>query len=72
MVADQYKTYIPAGDQIIDVIPQEYTVDNIPNIIDPIGYTGVKVGALLFEIIVLSTVVTVLRESIPAVLSATW
>jgi cell division protein FtsA len=45
LVADQYKTYIPAGDQIIDVIPQEYTVDNIQNIIDPIGYTGVKVGA---------------------------
>ncbi len=45
LIADQYKTYIPAGDQIIDVIPQEYTVDNIQNIIDPIGYTGVKVGA---------------------------
>jgi cell division protein FtsA len=45
LIADQYKTYIPAGDQIIDVIPQEYTVDNIQNISDPIGYTGVKVGA---------------------------
>ncbi|MFN6374294.1 MAG: cell division protein FtsA [Chitinophagia bacterium] len=45
LIADQYKTYIPAGDQIIDVIPQEYTVDNIQNIADPIGYTGVKVGA---------------------------
>ncbi|MGN6163839.1 MAG: cell division protein FtsA [Flavisolibacter sp.] len=45
LVADQYKTYIPAGDQIIDVIPQEYTVDNFQNIADPIGYGGVKVGA---------------------------
>jgi cell division protein FtsA len=45
LIADQYKTYIPAGDQIIDVIPQEYTVDNFPNIADPIGYGGVKVGA---------------------------
>ena len=45
LIADQYKTYIPAGDQIIDVIPQEYTVDNIQNIADPIGYTGVKIGA---------------------------
>src|SRR5687768_3016965 len=45
LVADQYKTYIPAGDQIIDVIPQEYTVDNFQNIPDPIGYGGVKVGA---------------------------
>jgi len=45
LIADQYKTYIPAGDQIIDVIPQEYTVDNFQNISDPIGYGGVKVGA---------------------------
>ncbi|HEV3250440.1 MAG TPA: cell division protein FtsA [Puia sp.] len=45
LVSDQYKTYIPAGDQIIDVIPQEFTVDNFQNIISPIGYGGVKVGA---------------------------
>ncbi|MBC7688882.1 MAG: cell division protein FtsA, partial [Aquabacterium sp.] len=38
-------TYIPAGDQIIDVIPQEFTVDNFQNIPNPIGYSGVKVGA---------------------------
>src|ERR1035438_6725390 len=35
LVNDQYKTYIPAGDQIIDVIPQEFTVDNFQNIPDP-------------------------------------
>ncbi|HEX7755928.1 MAG TPA: cell division protein FtsA [Niabella sp.] len=45
LVSKQYKTYIPAGDQIIDVIPQEYTVDNMPNIVRPIGYSGVKLGA---------------------------
>jgi cell division protein FtsA len=45
LISDQYKTYIPAGDQIIDVIPQEFTVDNFQNIPDPIGYSGVKVGA---------------------------
>src|SRR5690349_12168592 len=45
LVSDQYKTYIPAGDQIIDVIPQEFTVDNFQNIPNPIGYGGVKVGA---------------------------
>src|SRR6186713_2439721 len=45
LVNDQYKTYIPAGDQIIDVIPQEFTVDNFQNIPNPIGYSGVKVGA---------------------------
>ncbi len=45
LIADQYRTYIPAGDQIIDVIPQEFTVDNFQNISSPIGYSGVKVGA---------------------------
>ena len=45
LIADQYKTYIPAGDQIIDVIPQEFTVDNFQNIQRPIGYGGVKLGA---------------------------
>lgn len=45
LISDQRKTYIPAGDQIIDVIPQEFTVDNYQNISNPIGYSGVKVGA---------------------------
>src|SRR5258708_4200863 len=45
LLSDQYKTYIPAGDQIIDVIPQEFTVDNFQNIARPIGYGGVKLGA---------------------------
>jgi len=45
LVADQYRTYIPLGDQIIDVIPQQFTVDNFQNIPNPIGYSGVKVGA---------------------------
>lgn len=45
LIGDQYKTYIPAGDQIIDVIPQEFTVDNFQNIPNPIGYGGVKIGA---------------------------
>lgn len=45
LIRDQYKTYIPAGDQIIDIIPQEFTVDNTSNVIDPIGMSGVKIGA---------------------------
>ncbi len=45
LIRDQYKTYIPAGDRIIDIIPQEYTVDNTPFVIDPIGMSGVKIGA---------------------------
>jgi cell division protein FtsA len=45
LIKDQYKTYIPAGDQIIDIIPQDFMIDNTPNILDPIGMSGVKVGA---------------------------
>ncbi|MBN8835794.1 MAG: cell division protein FtsA [Sphingobacteriia bacterium] len=45
LMDNQRKTFIPAGDQIIDVIPQEFYVDNIQNIKDPVGYNGVKVGA---------------------------
>lgn len=45
LIKDQYKTYIPAGDQIIDIIPQDFMIDNTPNILDPIGMSGIKVGA---------------------------
>lgn len=45
LIKDQYKTYIPAGDQIIDIIPQDFTVDSTGNITDPIGMSGVKIGA---------------------------
>lgn len=45
LVRDQYKTYIPAGDQIIDIVPQEFTVDSTPNVLEPIGMNGVKIGA---------------------------
>ncbi len=45
LIRDQYKTYIPAGDQIIDIIPQEFMVDNTPSVLDPVGMSGVKIGA---------------------------
>jgi cell division protein FtsA len=45
LIENQRKTFIPAGDQIIDVIPQDFHVDNHQNIKDPVGYNGVKVGA---------------------------
>lgn len=45
LIENQRKTFIPAGDQIIDVIPQDFHVDNIQGIKDPVGYNGVKVGA---------------------------
>src|SRR4051794_175216 len=45
LVDNQRKTFIPAGDQIIEVIPQDFHVDNFQNIKDPVGFNGVKVGA---------------------------
>ncbi len=45
LISNQRKTFIPAGDEIIEVIPQDFHVDNIQNIKDPVGYNGVKVGA---------------------------
>ena len=45
LINNQKKTFIPAGDQIIDVIPQEFYVDNNSNVKEPVGVNGVKVGA---------------------------
>jgi len=45
LLKDQYKTYIPAGDRIVDIIPQEYFVDNIQTTSSPVGMNGVKIGA---------------------------
>lgn len=45
LINDQYKTYIPAGDQIIDIIPQEFSVDNTPYVLNPVGMSGVKISA---------------------------
>ncbi len=45
LIADQRQTYIPAGDEIIDIVPQDFTVDSTANVIDPIGMSGVKIGA---------------------------
>ena len=45
LINNQKKMFIPAGDEIIEVIPQDFQVDNILNIKDPVGYNGVKVGA---------------------------
>jgi cell division protein FtsA len=45
LIKDQFKTFIPAGDQIIDIIPQDYTIDGFSGIVDVKGRTGVKIGA---------------------------
>src|SRR5437763_7704035 len=45
LIENKRKTFIPAGDKIIEVIPQDFHVDNFQNIKDPVGFNGVKVGA---------------------------
>lgn len=44
-VEDMHKMVMPPGEEIIDVIPQEYIVDNSPEIKDPIGMEGVRLEA---------------------------
>ena len=42
---DMYKIVIPPGNEIIHVMPQDYTVDYEEGIKEPIGYTGVRLEA---------------------------
>lgn len=47
LINDQSKTHIPAGDQIIDIIPTEFSVDSHSNLSEKevIGMNGTKFGA---------------------------
>jgi cell division protein FtsA len=45
LVEDMYKLLMPPGEEIIHVLPQEFTVDNEPGIKDPIGMAGVRLEA---------------------------
>ncbi|MCO5230016.1 MAG: cell division protein FtsA [Chitinophagales bacterium] len=40
---DTYRLPLPPGDEIIDILPQDYKVDNITNVQDPIGMVGNKI-----------------------------
>lgn len=40
---DMFKLAVKPGDRILHVLPQEYTVDDEPDIVDPVGMAGVKV-----------------------------
>ena len=42
---DMYRMVIPAGNQIIHVMPQVYTVDYDDGIKDPVGMTGIRLEA---------------------------
>ncbi len=42
LINDMYKIALPPGDQILHVIPQEYSVDDESGINDPIGMSGAR------------------------------
>ncbi len=42
---DMHKISLPPGDKILDVIPQEYTIDNESGILEPIGMSGSRLEA---------------------------
>ena len=45
LVEDMYNLVMPPGEEIIHVLPQEFTVDGEPGIKDPIGMAGVRLEA---------------------------
>jgi cell division protein FtsA len=45
LIEDMYNLVMPPGEEIIHVLPQEFTVDGEPGIKDPIGMAGVRLEA---------------------------
>jgi cell division protein FtsA len=45
LIKDMYRIALPPGDKILHVIPQEYTVDDEKDVVDPIGMSGHKLEA---------------------------
>src|ERR1700709_322988 len=45
LVEDMYNLVMPPGEEIIHVLPQEFTVDNEPGVKDPVGMAGVRLEA---------------------------
>src|ERR1700744_6467234 len=45
LIEDMYNLVMPPGEEIIHVLPQEFTVDGEPGVKDPIGMAGVRLEA---------------------------
>jgi cell division protein FtsA len=45
LVKEMYRIVLPPGDKILHVIPQEFTVDDEKDIVDPIGMSGYRLEA---------------------------
>jgi cell division protein FtsA len=50
LIDDMFKVTVNPGTQIIDIIPQEYTIDSISGLDDPIGVLGTQLSSV-FNII---------------------
>ena len=46
LIDDMFKVAVNPGTQIIDVIPQEYTVDSYTGLDDPIGVLGIQLSSV--------------------------
>ena len=44
LIKDTFKLALPAGDEIIHVLPQEYSVDDFTDVTDPIGIAGIRLS----------------------------
>ena len=45
LINDMHRLVLPPGDKILHVIPQEFSVDDEQDIIDPVGMSGVRLEA---------------------------
>jgi cell division protein FtsA len=45
LIKDTYKLALPAGDEIIHVLPQEFQVDDFADVPNPVGMPGVRLSA---------------------------
>lgn len=45
LIKDMHQLVLPPGDKILHIIPQDFTVDNESEIIDPVGMSGVRLEA---------------------------
>lgn len=45
LIRDTYNLRLPPGDEIIHVLPQEFSVDDLLDVADPIGMTGIRLSS---------------------------
>src|ERR1700712_1250859 len=64
LVEDMYNLVMPPGEEIIHVLPQEFTVDSEPGIKDPIGMAG---GRLEANFHIISGQVTAIKNIVKCV-----